>query len=265
MTAMGNYVSEQLAVFLRAIALGVVLGLVYDLLGALRRLGGRLWGGVLDAVFCLLSAVSVFLFVMAGDGEMRMFIALGVLGGAVLFWCLPGSLLRPVWGFWLDLALWPAEILINFLKKCGRKLKKVFSFWKNRFIININNFRRKKRSEVKEGDSSMPTPAKGKKKTRPKKKKRTVVQVKPTSKLTIIFLVILMVGISVQIYQMFGEIQNAKAEEISYVQQLADLKATNVQLQEDLDNSGNLDLIEDIARDKLGMVKEGEKVFHFSK
>ena len=49
----GNYVSQQLLLFLRAIGLGLCLGLLYDLLGALRRLGGKLWGGVLDAFFCL--------------------------------------------------------------------------------------------------------------------------------------------------------------------------------------------------------------------
>jgi hypothetical protein len=75
---MGNYVSEQLALFLQSIALGAVLGLIYDLLSALRSLGGRLWGGVLDALFCLAAACAVFLFVMAGDGELRIFIALGI-------------------------------------------------------------------------------------------------------------------------------------------------------------------------------------------
>lgn len=265
MTAMGNYVSEQLAAFLRAIALGTVLGLIYDLLGVLRRLGGRLWGGALDAAFCLTAAGSVFLFVMAGDGEMRLFITLGVLGGAVLFWCLLGRLLRPVWIFWLDMALWPAGILQNFLKNIGRKLKKGFSFLRKRFTIGFNTLRRKKPSGEKEGDAPMRTSARGKKSGRSKKKKRMVVQVKPTSKLTIILLAVLMVGISVQIYQMAGNLRDAKAEELTYVQQLADLEAANAQLKEDLDNSGDLDLIEDIARDKLGMVKEGEKVFHFSK
>lgn len=265
MTAMGNYVSEQLAVFLRAIALGAVLGLVYDLLGVLRKLGGRLWGGVLDAAFCLTAAGSVFLFVMAGDGEMRMFIALGVLGGAVLFWCLLGSLLRPVWIFWLEMALWPVGILQNFLKKFAQKLKKGFSFLKKRFIIGLDTLRRKKPSGGKKGDSPMRTSAKGKKSGSSKKKKRMVVQVKPASKLTIILLAVLVVGISVQIYQMAGKLRDAREEESVYVQRLADLEAANAQLKEDLDNSEDLDLIEDIARDKLGMVKEGEKVFHFSK
>lgn len=262
---MGNYVSEQLAVFLRAIALGAVLGLLYDLLGTLRRLGGRLWGGVLDAAFCLTAASSVFLFVMAGDGEMRLFIALGAAGGAVLFRCLFGGLLKPVWAFWLDMILWPVGILKNFLKIIAQKSKKLFSFWRKRFTIKFTTLRRKKFSREKEGENAMTKPAGSKKPNRAKKKKRAVVQTKPSSKLTIILLAVLIVGISAQIYQMFGELRAAKAEESVYAQQLAELQAANAQLKEDLDNSENMDLIEDIARDKLGMVKEGEKVFHFSK
>ena len=41
---MGNEIPEQLAMFLRSVALGGVLGLVYDLARCLRRLGGRCGG-----------------------------------------------------------------------------------------------------------------------------------------------------------------------------------------------------------------------------
>ena len=83
---MGGYIiSEQLAMFLRSIALGGALGLVYDLLRTLRRLGGRLWGGVLDALYCVLAVSSLFLFMMAGSGELHLFVLMGTLGGAVLF------------------------------------------------------------------------------------------------------------------------------------------------------------------------------------
>lgn len=39
---------------------GGALGLLYDLLRALRALGGRVWGGVLDGVYCVLSASLLF-------------------------------------------------------------------------------------------------------------------------------------------------------------------------------------------------------------
>lgn len=139
--AIGQPVSEQLALFLRAVALGAALGLLYDLFRTLRTLGGKLWGGVLDALFCLMAAASLFLFVMAGDGEMRIFVVLGTAGGMLLFLCLAGPLLRPVWRFWLEVLLLPARLVERVLKKCGRMLKKLFSFGRARGIIIRNHLR----------------------------------------------------------------------------------------------------------------------------
>ena len=142
-------ISEQLALFLRAVALGAALGLIYDLFRILRTLGGKLWGGLLDALFCLTAAASLFFFVMAGDGEMRIFVVLGTAGGMLLFLCLAGPILRPVWQFWLSVLLFPVRLLIRFLKKCGRTTKKLFSFGRNRVIIIFKHLRR---SRTKKGD-----------------------------------------------------------------------------------------------------------------
>lgn len=137
-------ISEQLALFLRAVALGAAMGLVYDLLRTLRTLGGKLWGGMLDVLFCLTAAASLFLFVMAGDGEMRIFIVLGAAGGMLLFLCLAGPVLRPVWRFWLNLILLPVRLVGKFLKKCGRKTKKLFSFGRTRVIMAYIHLRRRR-------------------------------------------------------------------------------------------------------------------------
>ena len=139
---MGHPVSEQLALFLQAVALGAALGLAYDLFRVLRDLGGRIWGGLLDVLFCLTAAVSLVLFVMAGDGEMRIFVILGAAGGMLLFLCLAGPLLRPVWRFWLSVLLLPARMVRSFLKKCGRKGKKLFSFGRTRAIMVFKHLRR---------------------------------------------------------------------------------------------------------------------------
>ena len=101
------------------------------------------------------------------------------------------------------------------------------------------------------------------KKPAPGKKRRA--STRPSSKLTMLVLAALLIGLGVQIYSMFGQLQEAQALEEVYAQQLDELRDTNEQLKEDLDNSGNQALIEDIARDQLGMVAPGEKVFHFSK
>lgn len=254
---MKNYVSEQLILFLRSAGLGLCLGLLYDLLGALRRLGGKIWGGILDAVFCLSAAVSVMFFVLAGDGELRIFIALGVVGGAVLYWCLLGGILRPVWAFWLALVLLPVRLLAKYLKKTGRKGKKVFSFCQNWVTIKFTSLRSRHKPPPQEGEEDMGKPVK-----KPPRKKAAA---RPRSKLTMLLLAALLIGLGVQIYSMFGQLQEARAEEAVYTQRLSELKEANEQLREDLENSGDQALIEDIARDQLGMVLPGEKVFHFSK
>lgn len=128
---MGNYISEQLAMFARAILLGGSLGLVYDLFGAVRTLGGRFWGGLLDVIYCALAVSSLFLFVMAGDGEMRIFVLAGALGGAVLFFCLLSRPLRPLWAFWLKILLSPLRAAAGGVKKLmgfARKWQKALSF-----------------------------------------------------------------------------------------------------------------------------------------
>lgn len=109
----------------------------------------------------------------------------------------------------------------------------------------------------------MSAPSGGKTARPPQKKKKAAAR--PSSRLTVILLAVLLVGIGVQIYRMFGQLQEARAQEEAYAQQLAELQETNQQLQEDLDNAGSLDIIEDIARDELGLVRDGEIIFRYSK
>lgn len=88
---------------------------------------------------------------------------------------------------------------------------------------------------------------------------------KPASKLTVMILAVLAIALSVQIIRMNGQIRAAQKEEAVVAQRLAEIQEVNRQLQDDLDNSTDPALIESIARDQLGMVREGEKVFHISK
>ncbi len=111
----------------------------------------------------------------------------------------------------------------------------------------------------------MSSPTGKKKAPAPHKKQKAAKAARPGSRLTLVILAALLMGISVQIFRMFGQLRDARAEEAAYAQQLAELKETNRQLKEDLDNSGSQALIEDIARDKLGMVNPGEKVFYISR
>lgn len=82
-------------------------------------------------------------------------------------------------------------------------------------------------------------------------------------KLTVLVLAALLLGLSLQLYHLFQDLREARAEELSYATQLAELEETNKRLADDIDNRDNLDLIEDIARDELGMVAPGEKIVRF--
>lgn len=73
--------------------------------------------------------------------------------------------------------------------------------------------------------------------------------------------VILMMGIMLQ--QMNGQLQHARSEQMHYAQRLAALQEQNARLAEDIANSGNQDLIEDVARNDLGMAFPGEKIIRF--
>ena len=97
------------------------------------------------------------------------------------------------------------------------------------------------------------------------KRKPIRIVLKPASRMTVIILATLMAVLTIQIFRMNFQIQAAYAEEAIVAQRLEELQEANRQLLDDLENSTDPTLIENIARDQLGMVREGEKVFHISK
>ena len=123
---MGNEIPVQLSQFLHSIALGALLALGYDVVRALHPLGGRLWQTLLDSLISFSAVACVFLFIMAGDGELRLFILFGVLGGAVLFFSLLSRPLRPILTALIRLALLP-------LRLCAAAIGKLHLFFKKLF------------------------------------------------------------------------------------------------------------------------------------
>ena len=115
-------ISRQLALFGQSVLLGLAAGLLYDLLRAFRLRLPRstaLW----DALYCLAVGTGLFFFTLRqAEGLLRGYVVLGALGGAVLFFCLLSSLLRPVWDFWVD-------TLAFFLRLCALPLQwlKIFA------------------------------------------------------------------------------------------------------------------------------------------
>ena len=137
---MENYVAQQLSALGASALLGAAAGLVYDLLRALRlrRRGNQLLTHLADTVYVLLIFWGLFhLALTMGAGELRLYMMIGALLGAVLYFWLPSRILRPLWDFWLSAAsaffrlLWrPVDFLLRFSKKVSLSLKKHFSFFR---------------------------------------------------------------------------------------------------------------------------------------
>lgn len=136
---MENYISDQLVSFLRAALLGLMAGVVYDLLRAvrLRRRRSRALTHILDAVYVLSALLGLFLFTLRqGQGELRLYMLLAMVLGLSFYFLLLGSIFRPLWAFWVDVLASLLKFLwkpAGFLLCCGKKfqiyIKKLFYFW----------------------------------------------------------------------------------------------------------------------------------------
>lgn len=132
---MGNEIPVQLAQFFHAVLLGSMLALLYDLTRALQVVGGRIRETALDVLLSISATLSVFLFVMSEEGELRLFYLLGILCGATLFFAFLSQLFRPIWSFWTHVFLLPVEIMKTFSRKSISFIKKLFPFFKKWFTI----------------------------------------------------------------------------------------------------------------------------------
>ena len=118
-------IRAQAVSLLLACALGAALGLTYDVLRALRRRGRDTpW----DILFCLLAALSAFLFAMHaenglyGTGELLLSLA-----GLLLYFELLSPLCLPLFSAWLEKIRVFWIITQNFAKKVAFSAKKLFS------------------------------------------------------------------------------------------------------------------------------------------
>lgn len=75
-------------------------------------------------------------------------------------------------------------------------------------------------------------------------------------------LVALMVYAGITLYNLQGQIRSAAAQQAQLSAQVTALQDENSALRADIAAAGEQEMLEEVARDKLGMVKSGEKVFY---
>lgn len=143
---MENYVAGQLECLGQALLLGLVGGVSYDLLRAIRLRWRRRWlTHVSDALYVVVLGLAVFLFAMGrGQGELRLYMLLGIALGGVAYFAFLSCLFRPLWEFWTETAaalavfLWrPVAWSVEFIKKAVCTAKKYFYFWRKYATITM--------------------------------------------------------------------------------------------------------------------------------
>ncbi|MBQ6756056.1 MAG: spore cortex biosynthesis protein YabQ [Oscillospiraceae bacterium] len=128
--------AEQVIGAAEALALGLCLGIVYDILRAVRRcVRSAAAANILDAAFWLTAlCATAAMGLWAGGGEVRLYTTLFAAAGAAAYFALLSHILLPLFEKIACVCLAP-------LKKCAKKLKKLFSFLKNRYKIKSSIIR----------------------------------------------------------------------------------------------------------------------------
>lgn len=259
---MENYVAAQLQQLGAAVALGAAGGLLYDVLRSARLLDrrDRRLTHVMDALFVvLLGAGVLWLALVVGGGELRLYMASGVLLGAVVWFGLFSALLRPVWDLWAAALgetgrlLWlPFALAGRLIKKWAAVVKKGFSFWKKCVTIKVEAWQHRPRqpSTRQKGGKAM---AKGTKKQKTKKH---------TSPMLMLVVALLVAVLGVQIVKVYGQLRTAQTEEAALTQQLTQQQQENDALRSDLAKKDDESFIKALARDLLGLAEEGERIFY---
>lgn len=79
---------------------------------------------------------------------------------------------------------------------------------------------------------------------------------------TKVILLLLLVGIGWQLYRLNGQVAAAQSQKDQLSGQVSAQRQENDALTESIENGGDQEKMEEIARDELGLVGPGEKVFY---
>ena len=247
------YIRLQLQTAGAALALGWAAGLLYDLLRTARLALRRRWvTHVTDLLYVLAVGWALLRFALTiGQGELRLYVlpcaALGSIGYLYLF----SRWLRPLWRFWAGVAavfggffLKPAKLFLLFLKKAIYFFQKYGTMLLNRQWLPGKN----RRGGEGEADHMAQ-----KKKVKKKKRRASLVS---------LVLVVLIAVAGVELVRVYGRLQATKEQQEAVSQQLLQQQQENEALKSDLSKADDPEFIKGLARDQLGLVEDGERIFY---
>ena len=80
--------------------------------------------------------------------------------------------------------------------------------------------------------------------------------------LTKILILVLLIAVAISLLELNKQVEQAQARKEDLTRQVAVQTQTNADLADAIEHSDDLDRIEDVAREKLGLVKPGEIIFY---
>ena len=83
-----------------------------------------------------------------------------------------------------------------------------------------------------------------------------------SSFLTVLVLVVLLAVVSLEVIHVYDQLDFARSEEQSLLQQSNQQKQENASIQSSLDRADDPDYIKELAKNALGLVEEGERIFY---
>lgn len=91
-----------------------------------------------------------------------------------------------------------------------------------------------------------------------------MVKTKRAGLLTKIVVTALLIYMATALLNLRGQIVSVRAERDALKQQVATQSQRNAELADDVENSDDPERMNDVAREKLGLVEPGEKIFVFT-
>lgn len=249
---MAPALSQPLLLFCQAILLGMAAALLYDLLRAFRLRLPRLTSA-LDILYCMAAGLAVFLFMLRrAQGQLRLYLLLGAVGGGVLFFTAFSPFLRPVWDFWVDtlafllhLTAIPLRGAENLCKKIGRWGKNLFYFIRKCYTIKNTKHGRR----LYKGGGGMARAGR-----QPKKRSRGSV-------LTKLLILVILAAIGLQLRSLHSQVQDAQAQRDALTAQVQAQEQENAALAADIAEGATEDKMKEIAQEELGLISPNQRVF----
>lgn len=258
-------ITAQAAALGLCLALGTGVGLFYDLLRRLRlSLPWQGLQGALDLLFWLGACGALFFCgIVLGDGHIRLYMALCLAAGAAVYfllwsplarrgldgaaWCL-GRVGRLLWAPFRGLFHVLAAPFIKIFRRVQKRGKNAFLFpgCGVKYIVSF----------IKVAIGS-PSEHKGRRRPPMLRAKKVGLLVKIALLILLAYLIITLVNVRQQIGDAHAAIE-------TLTEQVNDQTQANTELSNAIENRNDPSYLEDVARERLGLVAPNDRVFYIA-